>query len=126
MYRYMKKYINSIDEIIKEKKVNDKIIEEHLIKIKFFQHERLIHLLVTLFFAIFLFIFLAFSFFMSPLCYIIVLILMICLFLYVIHYFFLENSVQYMYKQYDELKKINNKNNWQANKCMLKSLLICE
>lgn len=106
MYSYMKNYIKNIDELIKSKKINNSIIEEHLNKIKFFQHERLIHLLVTLFFAIFLFIFLAFAFFVSPLCYIIVIILMICLILYIFHYYFLENSVQYMYKQYDELKKI--------------------
>ena len=111
MHSYMKKYIEYIDSLIekKDKKKYDEIISEHLIKISFFQHERLIHLLVTLFFAIFLFIFLGFSFFISSLCFIIVLILIICVILYVLHYYFLENSVQYMYKQYDELRKLNNK-----------------
>lgn len=107
MKKYMKKYIDETDTYIKQKehKDLDVYIEEFLIKVKFFQHERLIHLLVTLFYAIFCIIFMALitlSCIFIP----IVLILMIFLIFYIFHYFFLENSVQYMYKQYDELKKL--------------------
>ena len=55
MKKYLYDYIKEIDELLKTKKINEDIIHNHLIKIKFFQHERLIHLLVTLFYA-FLFI----------------------------------------------------------------------
>ena len=50
----MKEYIKSIDELIASKKVNniDDVISEHLIKIGFYQHERLIHFLVTMLFTI--------------------------------------------------------------------------
>ena len=35
------------------------------------------------------------------------LLIFICLLIpYIFHYYYLENTVQYMYKQYDELKKI--------------------
>ena len=60
MRRYMEDYIKDL-----EKKINsnykftekDKMILKD--KINYFNHERLIHLLVTLFYAIFTFIFLA-------------------------------------------------------------------
>ena len=107
MKKYMKSYIKSIDEMLeKSKKVDQKIVDEHLIKIGFFQHERLIHLLVTLFYALFVFIFFAFTYYISFMFLIIVLILLVFLVFYISHYFYLENSVQYMYKQYDNLKKL--------------------
>lgn len=54
MKKYLYDYIKEIDEIIENKKINQKIIDEHLTKIQFFQHERLIHLLVTLFYCTFM------------------------------------------------------------------------
>ena len=103
----MKKYIlNYIKEL--ENKINNNYkftsndIKEIKYKIHNFQHERLIHLLVTLFYALFVisFIFLSifFIYFIVP-CFI----LIIFLFFYVKHYFFLENSVQYLYKLYDKI-----------------------
>ena len=46
----MKKYILNYLEYVEKNKNNadKKFIEEHLIKINFFQHERLIHLIVTI------------------------------------------------------------------------------
>lgn len=107
MKKYMKSYIKEVDDILKkDKKVDKEIISEHLIKISFFQHERLIHLLVTLFYALFIFIFFAFTVYLSLMFLIVVLILLVFLIFYISHYFYLENSVQYMYKQYDGLKKL--------------------
>ena len=56
MRNYLKEYVIKIDDLIKEKQITNEVYEEHLNKIKFFQHERLIHLLVTLFYGMFLFI----------------------------------------------------------------------
>lgn len=106
MREYLKEYIDSIEEVINSKKVNKDIIEEHLIKISFFQHERLIHLLVTLFYALVLLLFIGLtlcSYIFIP----IVLILLVFVILYIYHYFYLENHIQYMYKQYDKLKKLD-------------------
>ncbi len=103
MKKYISSYINEIDDVIKNDNVTEKIINEHLIKINFFQHERLIHLLVTLTYAIvfvismvaalssiiFCFIGLIFTCFLLP---------------YVIYYFYLEKKVQYLYKQYDMMR----------------------
>ncbi len=100
-------YIKYIDNLLEKNNNNlTKLKEEHLIKIQFFQHERLIHLLVTLFYFIFMLIFLAWSS-TIPLFIIVALILMICVVFYVIYYFKLENGVQYLYKQYDEIMRKN-------------------
>ncbi len=103
----MKKYINDyIKEIESKDKMNKEEIEELLIKIKFFSHERLIHLLVTMFFALFTILFLYFSINSSNFLFMIItFILLIVLGFYIFHYFFLENSVQYLYKLYDKMNK---------------------
>ncbi len=73
-------------------------------KIGFFQHERLIHLLVTLFYVIFTFIFLGLSL-ISYLFLIPFFIGIIFLIFYIRHYFFLENTIQYIYTLYDKILK---------------------
>ena len=86
-----------------------KLAKYHALMVKNFQHERLIHLIVTLFFA-----FLAVAFVLitlwalatfgamiefSPL-YLITLILVVLTVFYVKHYYFLENHIQGLY-EYD-------------------------
>lgn len=102
MKKSISEYVKYIDKKINEKTDFNKLREEHLIKIGFYQHERLIHLLVTLFYALFMALFILLSYY-NPLFIFIVLILMIFLICYVKHYFYLENHVQYMYKQYDKI-----------------------
>lgn len=108
MKKYLYDYIEEINKVIKSKKITKDTIDNHLIKINFFQHERLIHLLVTLFYALLFLIFLALGF-VHYIFFIITFILIVFLICYIIHYFHLENGVQYLYKQYDkmlmELKK---------------------
>lgn len=109
MKRYMKDYINFIDSYIKEKNISDidEIIETHLVKIKFFMHERLIHLLVTILFAIMTLMTLFVLLNNSSIELMILLVLFVCLLVpYIYHYYYLENSVQYMYREYDELRKL--------------------
>ena len=82
------------------------LLEEHLVQIGFFQHERLIHLIVTVLFAV-----LAFGAVLTeiitdylPLLGLFAL-LLVLLIPYVKHYYLLENEVQKMYVQYDEILK---------------------
>ena len=106
MRGYIKSYIERIDSLINENMINNDLINEHIYKINFFQHERLIHLLVTLFYSFIFIIFLALitlSYLFIP----IAVILLVFVILYVYHYFYLENCVQYHYKQYDMLKEKN-------------------
>ena len=103
MKEYLYNYIKEIDELLNSnKKINDDVIHNHLVKISFFQHERLIHLLVTIFYGLLFIIFMTLGF-LSYLFYIIDAILLVFLLFYIVHYFRLENGVQYLYKQYDKM-----------------------
>ena len=86
----------------------EELLEEHLIQIGFFQHERLIHLMVTLTFAILAFATILVEIVTSYLPLTAVFFLLIVLLIpYIKHYFLLENKTQKMYEQYDEmLRKI--------------------
>lgn len=79
--------------------------DEHLTQIKFFQHERLIHLIVTVLFALLefiaLYMFLSLGTIGTLLLTGAVLILLIP---YIRHYYLLENEVQKMYVQYDRIQ----------------------
>ena len=77
-----------------------------LVQIQFFQHERLIHLIVTVTFAILtvlsIFAFLALEQIgLLALC----ILLLVLLVPYIRHYYILENGVQKLYTYYDELVK---------------------
>lgn len=79
-------------------------IKELLTQISFFQHERLIHLIVT-FFVGFLFLFLMTVTYFLPttVLYIGDLLTLLLLLAYIRHYFILENGVQRMYTYYDKV-----------------------
>ena len=88
----------------------DEIMAEHMDKISFMQHERFIHLIVTFLFAIVLCIFIAILLFMDRAdsvetigVTVLIVIIMATECFYVKHYYFLENTVQKMYRVYDEL-----------------------
>lgn len=105
MTKYLSEYIEIVNEKVKGKVTNKDILELKD-KISFFSHERLIHLIVTFFFALFTIIFVYFGINGERLLFLLIaLVLMIILIFYVFHYFFLENSVQYLYKIYDEMNK---------------------
>lgn len=80
----------------------DEIMSEHKDKIAFMQHERIVHFLVTMLFAIILTIFMAVTIFKSSIpVLILVTMILVLLGFYIKHYYFLENTVQKMYKVYD-------------------------
>ena len=103
MRKYLTDFKNELENNISNK---HKFTNNELIiikdKIMYFQHERLIHLLVTLFYAIFTFIFLALAL-VSNLFLIPFFIGIIFLIFYIRHYFFLENTIQYIYTLYDKI-----------------------
>lgn len=99
----MKKYLNNYIKYVEANKKNIDL-NELKTKIYFFQHERLIHLIVTLFYAMLLLFFLV----LISLSYVFIFpafILTIFVICYIVHYFFLENGVQYLYVLYDNIKK---------------------
>ena len=78
--------------------------EDLMIQIGFFQHERLVHLIVTVTFAILTFMAVGGALFMpEPAMFILILFLLILLVPYIRHYYLLENGVQELYTYYDRL-----------------------
>lgn len=103
----MVEYLSRIDQILEQKNSDmdyEILRKEHLIQIEFFMHERLIHLLVTLVFAILTFAtFFVLFFEFSIGLFLLFLALLVLLVPYILHYYRLENGVQKMYIQYDEM-----------------------
>ena len=100
----MKEYIGEIDKKLNDNyKFSSDEIDDFLFKMELFQKERVIHLVITLSYVFFTILFLFITKYIFAM-FIIFFILLIFDGFYVYHYFFLENSVQYMYKQYDKIK----------------------
>ena len=95
-----------IEEYLDEVKNNKRSKEDLLTHISFFQHERLIHLLVTIFTGIIAILLFLTTLFIENILIVILFLLMLCLFIpYIFHYYFLENKVQELYKIYNQQKK---------------------
>lgn len=92
------------DGDVEKKRTWQDVLDEHLCQVAFFQHERLIHLIVTVTFAILTVVSLA-AFIISENIALVALIFMLLVLLvpYIRHYYILENEVQKMYRQYDRL-----------------------
>ncbi len=104
MRKYLTNYLIEVEKLLKKEKITKEELNNVKIKIMFFQHERLIHLIVTLFFSLFAIIFMI----LGTLSYyflIIFAILLVFVVFYIYHYYFLEKKVQYLYIVYDKLKE---------------------
>ncbi len=103
MKKEIQDYMNYVKEQLESGNVTPQLLEMFLTRIKFYQHERLVHLIVTMTFAV-----------MTVLSFVLLMteggtaaVLLALLFLgltipYVAHYYFLENSVQVLYRLYYE------------------------
>ena len=108
-------YRKSIDEWLEKTEQSAQVsqeilrdkMEEHSNQIGFFQHERLIHLIVTVTFALLemlaIFLNVISDRLFSLLLPVVILILLVP---YIRHYYILENEVQKMYVQYDRMLRI--------------------
>lgn len=116
---YLKQTEHIVDELEKERREGmtedskgscDRIQREKqelLVQIGFFQHERLVHLLVTVLFAlltiiVFIQAVTAFSLWSGVL----LLSLLVLLVPYIRHYYILENGTQKLYQYYDRLETL--------------------
>ncbi|HDQ26234.1 MAG TPA: hypothetical protein ENN43_05745 [bacterium] len=112
----MKRYLKEHEEFVKRRLLESAeeydwaaLKEHHLKRISFMQHERLIHLLVTLAFGVFLFLSVAAVYCGGAVEMAAAVILILLLLIpYIHHYYRLENAVQRWYKLADEIdRKIN-------------------
>lgn len=85
---------------------------ELLIQIGFFQHERLIHLVVTVLFALMtILVFLVAMTNFALWTGVLLLLLLVLLIPYIKHYYLLENGTQKLYQYYDKLEELYNGEN---------------
>ena len=85
----------------KNKKASDDLIAYHLQMVQHFQHERLVHLIVTVFVGSMTILFLLFGLLTNNIYLYILFASTFILFIpYIFYYYFLENGVQKLYKQY--------------------------
>ena len=101
MKKYIQNYIKETENKLK-KEINKKDLEELKDEITFFSHERIVHMFIMLFCILILLIFVILTL-QNIKFLLITVILMILNIFYIIHYYFLENSVQYLYKLYDKM-----------------------
>lgn len=82
------------------------LLDDLMVQISFFQHERLIHLIVTLAFALLTILSLGILILSVTIPTVLLAILLaIMLIAYIKHYYVLENGVQKLYKMYDRFIK---------------------
>lgn len=103
-------YRKRIDELLQNGNADWKrVLEEHLTQIAFFQHERLVHLIVTVLFAVLEIMSILGTVILTAMdsgniaLSIMTILLLVLLIPYIRHYYILENEVQKMYRQYDDL-----------------------
>ena len=112
MWSYLKRHETLILKLLKEAQRGrvpsdqlEIIRRYHLKKIEFFQHERFIHLMVTLSMGLFLLLSLFFSMFHKTYTGLALsMLLLVLTAAYVIHYFHLENGVQRFYAYWEKLE----------------------
>lgn len=102
---YITTYMKAVEAALENEDTDFEALKrEHLIQIGFIQHERLIHLMVTIMCCLLLFIGMG-VFFLSGMTMFLAVngLMLILVFSYLIYYFFIENSTQELYKQYNRI-----------------------
>ena len=126
MAKRIKEYLAYVDKLLARDDVDfDEEMRRHLVQIEFFMHERLIHLLVTILFAI-LTVGCCVTFVVTEKIQILLLAaaLFVLLIPYIRHYYLLENSVQRMYDQYDKMMEKAGKDAFYTGKEIIRSKAI--
>lgn len=128
MDKELRKYIEQVEAQVKELKKDSDVAgskvrssyDLHINRVKDFQHERFIHLVVTLFFGVLLLLSAAGGLYaltlasdpigpmMNILSWSLCILLFVTEIFYVRHYYILENGVQRLYKSTQELQRIIN------------------
>ena len=104
------KYVKMLKDMNEKEQMSkdeiEKITSEMLIQIEFFQHERMVHLIVTVTFAILTLLSLLGGGISGELyAYIFTVMFLVLLIPYIRHYYILENGVQKLYDYYDKLRR---------------------
>ncbi len=112
MEKRIKAYRRYMDELLdrlegqeeREASQIEELKREHLVQVGFFQHERLIHLIVTAVFALLEILSMVLAVVSQGIFALLLTVAVLILLVpYIRHYYILENEVQKMYGQYDRL-----------------------
>lgn len=113
MEKRLKNYLARMEQLSKQEfsvEQKEEMQQRMLVQIQFFQHERLIHLIVTVTFAILTMLSVLASLFLAQIGLLILTVLLVVLLVpYIRHYYILENGVQKLYEYYDGFGKSCNK-----------------
>lgn len=110
MRKYMTVYEQYLQEFLRQPRDKElsALRREVLVQIGFMQHERLIHFLVTMLFALLFMIGLGICLCRpSPGMTLLVILLLVLLVPYIWHYYFLENTTQKMYVLYNRIAALD-------------------
>ena len=105
MRKFCAEHEEAVRKELAEKGASQKLLDRHLEKLRWLQHERLIQLIVLLLtvmcelFALYL----AFVALKTVVAFAVSLVILVVLFFYVLHYFFLENTTQHWYRIAEEI-----------------------
>lgn len=120
MGKKLKNYVLYLEALLADtSKIKDieKLKHDILLEIGFWQHERLIHLLVTILFSLLLMSMIIVSFFYVTMQTLALLVLLLCLEVpYIRHYYILENNTQKLYRIYEQLANVDGCDNTEQKK----------
>lgn len=110
MTKEIRAYLAILEQFFSVEHTEEELLKfraELLKRIEFYQHERLIHLIVTMSFAVFFLLSLTMYFSVKQIGILLLAVLFLVMTIaYIKHYYFLENSVQKMYKFYYKVEKV--------------------
>ncbi len=110
MTKEIRAYLALLEQFFSVEHTEEELLKmraEMLKRIEFYQHERLIHLIVTMSFAVFFLLSLMMYFSARQIGILLLAVLFLIMTVaYIKHYYFLENSVQKMYKFYYKVEKV--------------------
>ena len=110
MTKQIKAYLAVLEQFFSVEHTDEeyqKMRDEMLQRIAFYQHERIVHLIVTMSFGVFFLLSLIMYLNISGVGLMILTVLfLVMLAAYIKHYYFLENSVQKMYLYYFKVEKL--------------------
>ena len=108
MTKEIKAYLSYLESLTQRSKLTEQERKLILTRICFYQHERLVHLIVTMTIAVLtvgvFIVLLSDVRLMLPILilFVLLLVLLIC---YLVHYYFLENAVQKMYRLFNGISE---------------------
>ena len=110
MTKQIRAYLELLEQFFSVEHTDEELLKmrgELLQRIAFYQHERIVHLIVTMSFGVFFMLSLILCLNIGGIgLMILTLLFLVMLAAYIKHYYFLENSVQKMYLYYFKVEKL--------------------